>query len=139
MELLVIQIFDVIFPKLFVDVCQDLSYGVVLSRRTNRPIFKVRRAPKLVNHPFHQFSCAIVHGSFEPVGSDGQNDLFSRSNEPRAINLPLYQFLCAISIKTLAMELVGLDRQMAHCQGQIIPGVGKSPILPIYVYSPCIF
>ncbi|KAG5576392.1 hypothetical protein H5410_056526 [Solanum commersonii] len=61
----------------------------------NRPIFKVKQSPERVNPSIFEFSCAIVHASF------GDLDFrchFCKNNS-------------WTSIKTLVMELVGLDGQ----------------------------
>ncbi|KAG5568913.1 hypothetical protein H5410_064076 [Solanum commersonii] len=73
----------------------------------NGPFSRSKRSPKQVNLPFCQYSCAIVHGIFgypdfrphfcqnltwtsvktlsiEPIGTHGQNNLFSRLNDPRS-------------------------------------------------------
>ncbi|KAG5576306.1 hypothetical protein H5410_056440 [Solanum commersonii] len=62
--------------------------------------------------------CYIVYGSFGDPDFQG------------SFRLP--DFRCHFcqnyswkSVKTLDMESVGLDRQMARCQGQMILGVGK--------------
>ncbi|KAG5570387.1 hypothetical protein H5410_060153 [Solanum commersonii] len=88
----------------------------------------------------------------EPVGPNGQNGSFSKSNEPRS---------CSSSLLTLAMELFGPDSQnglfsmskalkackppyftdfhlaltvkMVHFQSQTIPEADKPLILPIFV------
>ncbi|KAG5576302.1 hypothetical protein H5410_056436 [Solanum commersonii] len=78
-------------PKYFLDILQDLSYEISWSRRANRPIFKVKRAPEKVNPTFGQFSCAIVNGSFD--------DPYVRRHLCRKI--------LWTSVKTLAMEPVG--------------------------------
>ena len=89
--------------KIYMDVCQDLIYGVGWSPRSKRSIFKVKRALKHVNPLFCKFSCVIVDKllwwsrfprSFLPkicmdifktlsiysVGHHCQNSSFSRSN-----------------------------------------------------------
>ncbi|KAG5591703.1 hypothetical protein H5410_042217 [Solanum commersonii] len=118
------------------DVRSHLSYGVSWSRRTNRPIlkvkrtqsswsrranrsiFKVKRASEKVNPPFCQFSCAIVHEflvirNFNLIVPYGKIDPFSRLNEPRAGKppfLPIFHVLVH-GFLTLAVEPVGCDRQ----------------------------
>ncbi|KAG5576373.1 hypothetical protein H5410_056507 [Solanum commersonii] len=66
---------------------------------TGKPtIFKVKQSPKWVNPSFCQFLCAIVHGSF--------GDLDFR-------HYFCQNFSWTFNVKTLAMELVGPDRQTA--------------------------
>ncbi|KAG5576339.1 hypothetical protein H5410_056473 [Solanum commersonii] len=96
-------------PKKIIDICQDLSIAASFSRRANRPIFKVKRAPEKVSPPFCQFSCAIVNRSF--------GDPYFRHHLCQNI---LWKFF-----KTLATELVGPTGKSDNFQGQTSPEVGS--------------
>ncbi|KAG5588772.1 hypothetical protein H5410_049206 [Solanum commersonii] len=76
-----------------------LNYGASWPSRPKRPIFKVKRASKQAktSHFCQNFTWTSVNTLvMEPVGPNGQNVPFSRSNDPRSR-----------SVKTLAMEPVG--------------------------------
>ncbi|KAG5569185.1 hypothetical protein H5410_058951 [Solanum commersonii] len=132
---LVIWIFGVIFAEIFMDVQQDLSYGVDWSRWANRPIFNIKQAlewifdviftenfhgrpsrpllwsrlvttgklayfqgqtipgeingvfgdPDFRSHFFRNFSwTSVLILAMKPVGPNGKNNPFSRSNELRS-------------------------------------------------------
>ena len=60
-------------PNLFVDVRHDVVYAYGWPSRLVRPIWKVKRAPKLAYPSFRRFSCAIAHHFFGDPDSDVRN------------------------------------------------------------------
>ncbi|KAG5569184.1 hypothetical protein H5410_058950 [Solanum commersonii] len=124
MDVLVIYISD----DIFVDVRQDLSYGVGQLRQANLPIFKM----------------SIKTLAMEPVGHDGQTRPFSRygAGWSRRVSRPIFNVKRTserMSVKTLAMEQKffmyvrqDLNYGAAYFKVQTIPEAGKSPILPIF-------
>ncbi|KAG5576400.1 hypothetical protein H5410_056534 [Solanum commersonii] len=82
-DLLVNRISNVILLKYFLDVLKNLSYGAGWSRWVNRPIFKVKQSPE-------RSMDILVIWIFDVI--------FAKENS-------------WTSIKTLAMEFVGPDRQ----------------------------
>ncbi|KAG5576551.1 hypothetical protein H5410_056685 [Solanum commersonii] len=84
------------------------DYRAIWSRRVNHPIVKVKRLTKRVKTPFCQFSCAIVHESF---GDPAFRRNFCKN-------------LLWTSIKTLAMDLVGLYGKTSSFSMAIDPRSG---------------
>ncbi|KAG5576420.1 hypothetical protein H5410_056554 [Solanum commersonii] len=117
------------FPKNFVDVRQDLSYGSSWSRRANWPIFKVKRSPEQISDVIFAKIFVEVHQdlnygagwsrwtlAMEPVGPDGQTDHFQGETGPEAVHGSFgYPDICHyflwMSVKTLGMEPVAFDGQ----------------------------
>ncbi|KAG5613954.1 hypothetical protein H5410_013778 [Solanum commersonii] len=112
------------------------DYGFNWSPRPNRPIFKVKQAPDLVNPLFCKFSCAIVHEFLilvmEPVGPHGQTGPFSMSNDPQSSQL-VPTVKSAHSQGQIIPKVASWSptRKPFHFQGQTRPRAGKPPILPI--------
>uniref|UniRef100_A0A3Q7J2C7 Uncharacterized protein n=1 Tax=Solanum lycopersicum TaxID=4081 RepID=A0A3Q7J2C7_SOLLC len=63
-------------PIFFVDVRQDLVYAYGWPSWLVRPIWKVKRAPKLAYPSFRRFSCAIAHHFLVDPDSDIKNAKF---------------------------------------------------------------
>ncbi|KAG5576291.1 hypothetical protein H5410_056425 [Solanum commersonii] len=151
----VIRISDVIFANFF-RACPSRHYLWSRLVSTGKPThFQGRTIPIVVHGSFgdpnfrlhfcQKISWTSVKTlALDQIGLDGQTDPFSRSNDPQSCRFvqtgkPVHfhgQMIPEVvkpsvfahkSFKTLDMEPVGLDRQMAHCQGQMIPGVGKPP------------
>ncbi|KAG5582372.1 hypothetical protein H5410_052999 [Solanum commersonii] len=65
--------------------------------------------------------------AIESVGPDGQNGPFSRLNDPGSRSTPHFVDFRVWSQLSLMVKTV-------HFHSQTIPGVGKPPILPIFLF-----
>ncbi|KAG5576397.1 hypothetical protein H5410_056531 [Solanum commersonii] len=104
------------------DVLQDLSYGSDWSIQANRHIFIVKLSPE-VRHFCQKFLLTSVKTIvMVTVGFDEKTGLMSRSNEPQSGETPHFADFCVTGKPT-------------HFQGLTSPGVGKPPVLPIFISS----
>ncbi|KAG5576388.1 hypothetical protein H5410_056522 [Solanum commersonii] len=153
MDRLVICISDVIFTKLFMEIHQDFRFFVDWSRQVNQYIFKVKRSPEmsmdlLVIPIFDAIFAKIFHGRpsrpylwsqlvrmGKPTNFQGQTvpkvDLIFGASWPRKVNQAIFKVkrsperVSWTSVKTLAMELVVLDRQIGPLSRSKEPRSGK--------------
>ena len=70
-------------PNFFVDVRQDLVYAYSWPSKIDRPIWRVKRAPKRAYASFRRFSCAIAHHFLGDPDSKVKNAKFFRGHPLR--------------------------------------------------------
>ncbi|KAG5576361.1 hypothetical protein H5410_056495 [Solanum commersonii] len=117
MDILVIQIFDIIFAEIFHEHLSRpelYSQLVPMGKQAN---FQGLTVPEVGKPPFCQFLCDIVHGTF------GDLDL-------RCHFIQKYSWTI---MKTLALELVCPDWKIDPFSRSNVPRTGKPPILPIFM------
>ncbi|KAG5582358.1 hypothetical protein H5410_052985 [Solanum commersonii] len=98
----------------------DLSYGACCPCRLKQTIFKVKRSLEQIL-------------AIDPVGTNGQNGLFSRSNEPRSSSpsflviqnseVIFAEIFHRRSLRPVLWSQFALTAKTAHFHGQTIPGV----------------
>ncbi|KAG5568904.1 hypothetical protein H5410_064067 [Solanum commersonii] len=108
----------------------DLIFAKILVGRPLRPYLQSQLA---VTAKKAHFQGQVIPEA-EPVGTYGQNGLFSRSNDPRSRILTLFlPNFSWTSVKTLPMEPVGPYGQNGPFSRSNVPQSRKTPIFDFCV------
>ena len=104
-------------PNFFVDIRQDLFYAYCWPSRLERPIWKVKRAPKRAYPSFRRFLCAIAHHLLGDPDYDVKIAKFFRGRPSRP-------YLC------IRLDIMACP---THLDGQMSPETSIRLISTIFV------